>query len=186
MTNQEMKLQKMTNSCEVTSRVLSVLRTILIVFTAIFTLAGFVLFGLQKILDPLISEAVKNGTVTFNVTELKLGGGLSFTAKFDKMLNNGQFSLAFGLLAIIAVVILVLIIVAMSLFINIFTLIKKNGTPFCEEVTQSLKNAFIFTAILIFLVSGIFSGLVMSLVFWCIFWIFEYGSALQTESDETL
>lgn len=186
MTNQEIKLQKMEKSYEVTKKVLSVLRVITIVIAAILMLAGCVLCGMQKTLDPMVSEAIESGMVTINVAEMKIGGALNFTATFDKMLDNGQFSLAIGILSIIAVVVLVFIVIAMSLFIKIFTLINKNGTPFCEEVTETLKGVFIFTAIVIFLVNGIVSGLVMALVFWCIYRIFEYGSTLQTESDETL
>lgn len=186
MTNQEMKLQKMERSCDVTKRVLAIFRIIFIVFAALFFIVGGVLFGMQKTLDPIIEEAVENETVTFHFTELEIGGTLTFTASFEKMLDNGQYSVAFGIFSMIAVVVLVLIIVVMSLFIKIFALIKENGTPFCEEVTEKLKGGFIFTAIVIFFVSGIGTGLVMSLVFWCIYWIFEYGSVLQTESDETL
>jgi len=67
---------------------------------------------------------------------------------------------------------------------NVFALLKVNGSPFRVEIGSALKKLTV-----VLLVTGFVSGVVAFLaagVAWVLSLIFDYGRALQYESDTTL
>ena len=67
---------------------------------------------------------------------------------------------------------------------KIFLLLKEDGSPFREEVVKALKRLTI-----VLLVLGAATGVVSFLaagVTWVLCLVFDYGRALQSESDATL
>ena len=67
---------------------------------------------------------------------------------------------------------------------SVFKLLRENGSPFREDVVRSLKRLTI-ALLLIGVVSGVVSFLAAGIV-WVLCLIFDYGCALQNESDTLL
>ena len=75
-------------------------------------------------------------------------------------------------------------LVALSFAKRIFNLLCIDGNPFCEGVVNSFKKLAI-----VLLVVGFFSGaagFIGAAIVWLLYLIFDYGYALQRESDTTL
>ena len=78
----------------------------------------------------------------------------------------------------------VAIIVALKFTMRVFKTLRDNGSPFREEVIKELKKLAIALLVL-----GAFTGIVGFLaagIVWVLYLIFDYGCALQAESDTTL
>ena len=82
------------------------------------------------------------------------------------------------------VISIIVFIVALAYGKRIFKMLREDGSPFRDEVVKGLKNMAVAL-----LVTGILTGLTGVLsagIVWVISLIFEYGCALQKESDTTL
>jgi hypothetical protein len=67
---------------------------------------------------------------------------------------------------------------------RVFRLLRENGSPFREDVVKTLKRLTI-----VLLITGGVSGVIPFLaagIVWVLYLIFDYGCALQYESDTTL
>jgi hypothetical protein len=67
---------------------------------------------------------------------------------------------------------------------RVFKLLRENGSPFREDVVKALKRLAIVLLFVGF-ASGVVAFLVAGIV-WALCLIFDYGCALQNESDTTL
>jgi len=67
---------------------------------------------------------------------------------------------------------------------KVFKLLRENGSPFRDDVVKELKRLTIVLLVVGF-VSGIVAFLAAGIV-WVLCLIFDYGRALQNESDTTL
>jgi hypothetical protein len=75
-------------------------------------------------------------------------------------------------------------IIALSFTKKVFRLLRDNGSPFREDIVKALKSLTI-----VLLVTGGVSGIIPFLaagIVWVLCLIFDYGRALQNESDTTL
>ena len=78
----------------------------------------------------------------------------------------------------------VLTIIGLGFAKAVFKLLRENGTPFREDVVISLKKLAV-ALLCVGAVSGVISFLAAGIV-WVLCLVFEYGRALQNESDTTL
>jgi hypothetical protein len=67
---------------------------------------------------------------------------------------------------------------------RVFKLLRENGSPFREDVVKALKRLAIVLLILGFM-TGLLTFLMAGIV-WVLCLVFDYGRALQNESDATL
>ena len=75
-------------------------------------------------------------------------------------------------------------IMALRFTKRVFKLLRENGSPFREDIVKALKRLTI-----ILLITGGVSGAIPFLaagIVWVLCMIFDYGRALQNESDTTL
>jgi hypothetical protein len=78
----------------------------------------------------------------------------------------------------------IVLVIVLGFTRAVFRLLRDNGTPFRTDVAKALKNLAI--ALIVF---GVFSGLagwISAAIVGVLYMIFNYGCALQQESDTTL
>jgi len=78
----------------------------------------------------------------------------------------------------------IFIAVALGITKRVFKLLKIEGSPFREEIIKQLKKSAVAL-----LIVGVFTGIIGFIaagIVWVLYLIFDYGCALQKESDTTL
>ena len=133
----------------------------------------------------LHTEVVSIGGVNMEMPLLFKVGNLTVTlpiaweAGFDYLGTRAVQSIGFDdLLQTI------LTLVGISFAKQVFMLLMKDGSPFREEVVRSLKRLAI-ALIVVGVVSGVIPFLAAGIA-WVLCLIFDYGRALQNESDTIL
>ncbi|HEY5536631.1 MAG TPA: hypothetical protein VIL99_17075 [Ignavibacteria bacterium] len=137
--------------------------------------------------------------IIFGNTELKLlilSGKVTMSSPFT---NSNIFNLDIKQLITIVIAGIISMILMANLFRqveNIFKDIHVDSSPFEMKQVKRIKRVAILyliislinfeTSATSIMISLNLVGIVGALMFWCIALIFEYGCALQKESDETL
>jgi len=75
----------------------------------------------------------------------------------------------------------VLTIVALSFGMGVFSILKEIGSPFQDEVVDSIKKLAVALLLLGFATG--FAGFLASGIAWVLYMIFDYGCALQREKE---
>lgn len=71
-------------------------------------------------------------------------------------------------------------------FRRIFTMIRKEETPFSKGVIKQMRISFIILSVGIFLTMGSLVGIFVVVGLWSIYCIFDYGYCLQALEDEII
>ena len=180
----EKQIEKITRFSKAVCVLLNVAIVITIV-VGVFVLFAWLLTGLDLPAEIVnINGADMELPYLFKFGETKVfmpviwRSGFDFSSVGALSFNNGQ-TVGFGdLLGVIFTV------AGLRYAKNVFALLKINGSPFREEIGSALKKLTV-----VLLVTGFVSGVVAFLaagVAWVLSLIFDYGRALQYESDTTL
>ena len=192
MREEELKLEKIKKSCNITAKVAFALEIILIVATVLCVVGGSMCFAFSSQIDQEIavamSQADKEEMVgSFaSVDETSFGGLLQFTFNTDNLIENGEYGKVLGTYCFVGAAICAMVAVAFDMLRRIFKTIKTSETPFEEEVLKKLKVMFIVITVEILLMSGVGEALILGLICWSVYNIMDYGFTLQKEIDETL
>lgn len=192
MREEELKLEKIKKSCNITAKVAFALEIILIVATVLCVVGGSICFAFSSQIDQgfavAMSQADKEEMVgSFaSVDETSFGGLLQFTFNTDNLIENGEYGKVSGTYCFVGAAICAMVAVAFDMLRRIFKTIKTSETPFEEEVLKKLKVMFIVITVEILLMSGVGEALILGLICWSVYNIMDYGFTLQKEIDETL
>ena len=186
MTNQELKLTKVKKSCAVIQKVLLVLRILAAVAAAVCLIVGIACAVMSKEIDSELPKAVEEGKVSVDIDEFEINGIINLEVTMNEALEEGRYAFVFASSCAMGVLACALIFIVLSQFNAIFKTIEQSETPFCEEVSAKLKKIFIGIAIFFLLFESLGCAAIMALTFWVIYNLFDYGTALQIEVDETL
>lgn len=186
MNNQEAKLSKVKTSSRVTKKVLSIFRVILVIGLVACLIGGGICLGLQEKIDETLPQAIEEGKVGLDISDIKIGGVVNFDAKMNKALDEGRYAFTFTWLCAFGAVVILVVFLIVGQLRKICAVIEESATPFSKEVTGKLRRVFIFMTIVELLLGSLTSAIIMALIFWTVYAVFEYGVALQSEVDETL
>lgn len=183
MREQELKLAKVKRSCKTAKTVTSVFGILLVVATVLCIIGAVICYTFRG----QINEAIASQTsAVITYTNLHTNGILNFSFDVDKLAQSGLYAQLFAIYcsfgaACTAVTSLILLSIR-----KIFVVIEKSESPFTEDIMKRMKKTFIGLAIVTGLFVGVGPCLFVALIFWCIYCIMDYGTAIQTEIDETL
>ncbi len=185
MSKQNEKLVETKKRCEITAKVISAIQTIVIVGMVLAAVSGIFILGCREQINPVMAEQVASGKVTMD--EVIYGQGLfSFFIDFEETMEGGDYALPIALTCFWGALICLISCIVIGLFKDIFKIIAKEETPFNDEVLKKMKISFIAATVGVACFSGIGTAVIAGLMLWCLFAIFEYGTLLQQEVDETL
>lgn len=187
MSKQEMKLQRIKKSVNISSKIVSVIFVIMIVISAILLVGSVATFaaagplneviissGMSESLDAIFTK--EQLTITSDIPALQI--------YFDSHQYGYAYSIGFYLVMITAYCLSACVMLGFTR--KIFSIIKEAESPFDVRVLKPLRITFIvLTVIIVFSVSNI-TGIVVALILWCVYNFFSYGCELQKLSDETL
>lgn len=187
MSKQEIKLQKIKKSVNISSKIVSVIFVIMIVISALLLVCSIATFaaaepfneaiissGMSESMDAFITKEQMN--ITSDIPALQI--------YFDSHQYGYAYSIGFYLVMITAYCLSACVLLGFTK--NIFSIIKDAESPFDVRVLKPLRITFIVLAVIIACsVSNVFS-IVVALILWCVYNFFSYGCELQKLSDETL
>lgn len=177
MKNQIERLDKVKKSCKVAGTIVTILNVIIWIGTALSFIGSIGCLIARDYITELVNKVPSS--VYLNMRIEFFGLDLEYLPD-----QNAGLALAAGCL-IIAIGLLFFAI-ALHHLGKTFKLINKGESPFTEEVTRTMKIAFIMLVIFVFFTSGLIMAVFAAIVLWCIYNIFQYGIILQKESDETI
>ena len=187
MNTESQELVNVKKSCKIVSIVLNVVKIIFIVGAILSLIGGIYCFSNRDAIDKQIASDIfvdfSEGLESNITTNVRIGN-ISY-AMNDKI-DNGEFGLVFGIDCLAATFICLVCTIVSHLFGSIFKTIQKSDTPFTSAILKKLKISFIIIAVVLFLFSGLGTGAIAAIIFWALYTIFQYGCALQKQSDETL
>ena len=173
--NKVFQMERIRKSGHVTSVIALVIEIILIitcVLSAIAVLLALLMPGLSVQLPEILSSAA-GGTFIGRIGSF-LGAQLGPAAE----------AAAGGILVVAGVVIEIIIVHRIR---KLFASITKGISPFVLETGSTLRPISVLLAVTVLLHSGgILPALVVAVSIWTIALIFDYGCALQRESDEII
>ncbi len=76
--------------------------------------------------------------------------------------------------------------VLMKLIESVFSLVRKEDSPFTEKVMKRLLVVMIAISVILFFVASIGFAALGLIITWVVYTIMDYGRVLQIKSDETL
>lgn len=177
------KIERIQKSAGTTAKILGVIKTILIVGLVLAILGGFST-AFFRLGDDGTSLTLFNKTITVhnfvNVGDMNVKG----FAVLDAFDIKDPFLYA-GVNCFYAAFLIALTLTAIIILRNAFVAVEKSDTPFTEDILKKIKIAGIIVTV-ITLTSSIGTAAIVGLTFWCVYCIFDYGTVLQKESDETL
>ena len=177
------KIEKIKKSAGITAKVLKAVSIILMVGMILAMVGGITTMCLRvgdegKTVEVFGKSITVHGMVNFadlSIHRFDILEGLDI---------QDPFILA-GLNCFCAAVICALAMVAVILLKRTFTSIETSDTPFKPEILQKIRLTGILVTI-ITLTSSIGIAAIVGLTFWCLYCIFDYGTELQKDADETL
>ena len=176
-------LTNIKKAAHTTSKVLSVIQTILTV-GAVLCLVGAICCFLIKF-DENGKQVIFAGN-GFNVySPVDMGSWDVHSFEFVENLNIANPSLEAAIDCLVAFFMVMVTLVAITIIKGAFKAIEASETPFTKEVADKIKLAGILITVLV-LCQSVGIAAVVALTFWCIYCIFKYGIELQQHEDETL
>lgn len=190
MREEEMKLEKVKKSCNVTTKVSQVLETILIVGAILCFVGAACCFGFKDDINAGIAESIvmsedfANSLDFSNQTEF--GGLIRFGFDASDMLAEGNYGMVSAIYCLLGGVVCGMVAAVFDIIRRIFKTIKASETPFDEAVLKKIKVLFIVISVEILLMVGLGVAAIVALICWSIYNILDYGFTLQKQIDETL
>ena len=177
------KIERIQKSAGTTAKILGVIRTILIVGLVLALLGGFST-AFFRLGDDGTTISLFNKTINIhNFVDIGDIDAKGF-AIVDAFNIKDPFLYA-GVNCFFAALLVALTLTAIIFLRNAFIAVETSDTPFTEEVLKKIKIAGIIVTV-ITCTASIGVAAIVGLTFWCIYCIFDYGTVLQKESDETL
>ena len=192
MREEELKLEKIKKSCNITYKLSLALEIIMIVAAIACVVGGIICFSMREQLNTEIlntisqtdSNEIENAFSTLD--QVSLGGILKFNANTEQMIDAGEYSEM--LIVLIASGALICGVAAgiFGILASIFKTIKISETPFNDKVLKKLRRIFIAIVVILLLTSGLGEAVFAGLIGWSVYCILDYGFTLQKQFDETL
>ena len=181
------KIIRIKKAAGVTSKVLNVIRIVLIVGTVLCLVGGTLTMCIRQ-KDSSV-ELFGKSIVVHNLITVdgSIGNGSLSVTGFDVIERLGieDPCVKAGLNCFVAAFLCGLALFAVIVLRDTFGEIEKSDTPFKQDILKKIRlTGIIITAIT--LSSSIGIAAIVGLAFWCIYCIFDYGTELQKEADETL
>ncbi len=186
MRDNEMKLTNVKKSCSIAKKVVKVFRVIMLVVAIMCAVGAVTCIGLSKQIDTGIANSIEQGYGTFDASAISIDGIINLKIPVEKMADKGYYGALMATYCVFGSIMSIIVFVIFLTLERVFQTIEESDTPFCELVLRRLKRVFIMLVVITALFSGLGFGAILGLSLWCIYRIFEYGTTLQIEVDETL
>ncbi len=193
---ENIKLERIKKSCRAGEIVTTVLCIIAIVACVLALVSGIVIACMGENFDALVSKAIEAGNVSvggkigsfklFDISIEDFSKWESDIPAIQELLTSRPYSLMGAFTCFSLVLMTAAIAVMMKLVGSIFSLIRKENTPFAEKVIRRILIVMIISSVLLFFTSGTAAGLLGGIITWVVYTILDYGRTLQIQSDETL
>ena len=188
MREEELKLEKVKKSCNITAKVSQVLEVILIVGAILCVVGAACCFGFKDEINSTISSSVdmsENFMTSFENSS-DIGGLITFSFNPERMMSAGEYGQVAAIYCIFGGVICAMVAAVFDVIRRIFKIIKTSETPFTEAVLKKIRVLFIIISVEILLMVGLGDAAIVALICWSIYNILDYGFTLQKQVDETL
>ena len=188
MREEELKLEKVKKSCNITAKVSQVLEVIMIVGAILCVVGAACCFGFRNEINSTITSSVdmsENFMTSFeNASDI--GGLITFSFNPESMMSAGEYGQVAAIYCIFGGVICAMVAAVFDVIRRIFKIIKTSETPFTEAVLKKIRVLFIIISVEILLMVGLGDAAIVALICWSIYNILDYGFTLQKQVDETL
>ena len=192
MNEQELKLEKIKKSCNVTATVTKVLESIMVALAMICLSSAILCFAIRGQIDAGVAEyANRIGTNDFveafsSINSSSIGGVVSFTLDASGLLEEGAYGAVCALYSLVGAFICAMVVALFDVIRRVFKTLKTSETPFDDEVIKKIKRLFIVVTVEVLIMFGVGTAVLTGLVCWSIYNILDYGFTLQKQIDETL
>ncbi|MCR4587877.1 MAG: hypothetical protein K5682_05665 [Lachnospiraceae bacterium] len=184
MNQQNVKLEETKRRCNTAANVLSVFKIFMILGAVLSFVSGILMFVYQSEINPYLEQSVAEGRV--KIDALATDGAIRLLVDASGALEAGNYAIVVWINCMVATLICLVAMVVVMIFRSIFVKIQEEDSPFKQEVLQNMKRAFIIVTVASLFFVGFGVAVMVGLLLWCIYAIFEYGTELQNEVDETL
>lgn len=182
MREQEKKLKKVKASCKTAQKVTKIFMSLTVVGSVLCIAGAAGLFLFREQINPAL--AAQSANITFS--DVSIDGILHFDFDVSELITEGLYAQAMAIYCSFAAIVCGFVAFLFGTLRRIFSVLEESESPFSEEVLGKLKAVFILFTVITALFEGIGIAILAGISFWCIYCILDYGTALQTEVDETL
>jgi len=192
MREEALKLEKVKKSCKITAIVSQILEIILIVSAVVCIIGAIMCICLNKDINQSIIEVSTQedmeefNNIVASLDSVSTNGFLKVSFHMDRMLEEEQYGMVFGVICIFGAIICTMAAVLFDVIRRIFKMIRTSETPFTPEVLKGFKVMTIIICVELLLMSGAGAAILGGLIFWSIYNILDYGFTIQQQVDETL
>ncbi|MBO4309873.1 MAG: hypothetical protein J5856_02280 [Lachnospiraceae bacterium] len=202
MIEENKKLSNVKKSCKGAKIVSTIIFIVLLAGAVLCTICSILLFAGREKTDLEIKNAQASGyemDVEFKAGPFVLGSfengdfvahepidsDIPAVDNFFKT-NAESPSVYMGTSLFITAIMMLFSAFAFFLISSVFSIIVKEGNPFCKRVLKRTLVAMIILTVLVGFSAGIAFFVLMGFLTWVIYTVLDYGCVLQIQSDETL
>ena len=193
---ENVKLARIKKSCRAGEIVTRVLFILAIVGFVCAVVSGGVILSMGSRFDKAIEESgggwnlmAGSGIVRAKLVGIDLGDPTELHSDIPAIqaaIDDHPFGVMTSATLFAAALMTAVLAVMMKLLGSVFTLIRKEGTPFADKVIKRVVVVMAVTSGLLLLPQGVGFGVLGGILTWVVYTILDYGKTLQLQSDETL
>ena len=190
------KLERIRKSCGVGEKLTTVFCIIAIVGCVILLIGGFAVLNMGKRFDDQVNAFSNEGKIdvtdrigSFRLLGVDLGDPTQIESDVPAIreaLKDHPYSVEVSTICFLTAFMTAIMAVMMKMAGSVFTLIRKEESPFTDKVIKRVLIVMIVLSGIVFLSAGLGSGALCGVLTWVVYTILDYGKTLQIQSDETL